>query len=518
MSSSTNPFMSSSTNPFMSSSTDFPPDSTNTRNGNVRKKWPKLTIEKRTQIVQILLQNYNEKDKKLQWGIVKKTAEQFHVTVRTINNIWSKERNLINMQSNMRGNVGRKRIQVDINKLKDIPVHRRKTQKSVAAAMGISQSTVTRWLKRKQIKRHSNAIKPLLIEGGKIKRLEFCLNHIVPSSLPNNPTFHDMHDHIHIDEKWFYLEKDSTTIYTHPNEFDPYRAVQNKNYKPKLMFLAVVGHPIIKPDGEVIWDGKVGIFPFVYEEAAVRASKNRPAGTIQLKPILSVTRDVVKEMMIKQVLPAIKAKCPPTSPKRIIIQQDNAKPHLHVNDLDFIAAATQDGWDIQLRCQPPNSPDLNVLDLGFFRAIDSLKDQKASRNLKELLGHVQEAYDELHAQTLNKVWLSLQCVMQQILICRGSNNFRLVHIGKDRLLKQGVLPSVIAISLELYESASTHIKTAKTLLQVTSSRSRSRGNARSSQAEAPSQHESQQESQQEAYQESQTEIGEGEAHWVIDER
>ncbi|KAL6509683.1 hypothetical protein OROGR_022993 [Orobanche gracilis] len=95
--------------------TDFPPDSTNTRNGIVRKKWPKLTTEKRTQIVQILLQNYNEKDKKLQWGIVKKTVEQFHATVRTINNIWSKARTQINdgcaidMQSNMRGNVGRKR-------------------------------------------------------------------------------------------------------------------------------------------------------------------------------------------------------------------------------------------------------------------------------------------------------------------------------------------------------------------------------------------------------------------------
>ncbi|GJZ21937.1 hypothetical protein Tco_0558976 [Tanacetum coccineum] len=57
---------------------------------------------------------------------------------------------------------------------------------------------------------------------------------------------------------------------------------------------------------------------------------------------------------------------------------NNAKPHIAVNDSEFVEAASRDGFDIQLRFQPANSPDLNVLDLGFFRAIQSLQEQESS--------------------------------------------------------------------------------------------------------------------------------------------
>jgi hypothetical protein len=73
------------------------------------------------------------------------------------------------------------------------------------------------------------------------------------------------------------------------------------------------------------------------------------------------------------VLPAIKAKWP--AEERHLpsfIQQDNARTHIDVNDPEFVAAAQCDGWSIQLTCQPPNSPDLNVLDLGFFCSYPSI--------------------------------------------------------------------------------------------------------------------------------------------------
>lgn len=89
-------------------------------------------------------------------------------------------------------------------------------------------------------------------------------------------------------------------------------------------------------------------------------------GTLELKAISLVTRDTIHKFLIEKVLPAIKEKWP--SEERgcpIFIQQDNAKTHIAVDDLDFCCVA-QEGWDIRLMCQPPNSPDLNVLDLGFF--------------------------------------------------------------------------------------------------------------------------------------------------------
>jgi hypothetical protein len=43
--------------------------------------------------------------------------------------------------------------------------------------------------------------------------------------------------------------------------------------------------------------------------------------------------------------------------------------HIAVDDLEFCRVAQKDGWD--LMCQPPNSPDLNVLDLGFFTTLQA---------------------------------------------------------------------------------------------------------------------------------------------------
>jgi len=72
--------------------------------------------------------------------------------------------------------------------------------------------------------------------------------------------------------------------------------------------------------------------------------------------------------MINFLLPAIRAE----RGMPIYIQQDNAKTHIPVDDLEFVAAAQAEGWDIRLTCRPPNSPDLNILDLGFFAALQSL--------------------------------------------------------------------------------------------------------------------------------------------------
>jgi hypothetical protein len=77
--------------------------------------------------------------------------------------------------------------------------------------------------------------------------------------------------------------------------------------------------------------------------------------------------------MINFLLPAIKQRWPASERGTTIwIQQDNAKTHIPVDDPEFVAAAQADGWDIRLTCQPPNSPDLNILDLGFFAALQSI--------------------------------------------------------------------------------------------------------------------------------------------------
>jgi hypothetical protein len=56
----------------------------------------------------------------------------------------------------------------------------------------------------------------------------------------------------------------------------------------------------------------------------------------------------------------------------IFIQQDNEKTHVLPNDHEFLEATAIGGWNINLVCQPLNSPDINILDLGLFAALQSL--------------------------------------------------------------------------------------------------------------------------------------------------
>ena len=79
--------------------------------------------------------------------------------------------------------------------------------------------------------------------------------------------------------------------------------------------------------------------------------------------------------MESNIIPAIKLKWP-TQDETVWIHQDNAKPHSQEEDkrIEEIAAADE-GYQIKIKRQPPNSPDLNVLDLGVFAAIQALEHQ-----------------------------------------------------------------------------------------------------------------------------------------------
>lgn len=136
------------------------------------------------------------------------------------------------------------------------------------------------------------------------------------------------------------------------------------------MFLGCVARSRFDETRNEIFDGKLGLFPFVYEEPAKSSSKNRPAGTMQVKPIQSITKEVIKKFMIEKLFPAIRKKWPGDNSETNWIQQDNARSHVDPSDKDFVEATALYGYDIRLCCyQPPNSANINVLDLGYFRAI-----------------------------------------------------------------------------------------------------------------------------------------------------
>jgi hypothetical protein len=60
----------------------------------------------------------------------------------------------------------------------------------------------------------------------------------------------------------------------------------------------------------MIFDGKIGMHPFVSSELAKRKSLNRPRDTMVTKAMTSLTRDVVRRFVIDKLLPNIKSKWP----------------------------------------------------------------------------------------------------------------------------------------------------------------------------------------------------------------
>ena len=74
--------------------------------------------------------------------------------------------------------------------------------------------------------------------------------------------------------------------------------------------------------------------------------------------------------MISKVILAIRRVWPrEDAGKTIWIQQDNARTHVAPNDPVFLEAVAQTGLNIRIMNQPPNSPNMNVLDLGFFASL-----------------------------------------------------------------------------------------------------------------------------------------------------
>lgn len=303
-------------------------------------------------------------------------AQKFGVSTRTISRIWAHGKkhleNGIDFSRKSVANVGRKRVDVG-NKVKAVPFAKRTNIRTLAHAIQVSKSTLHRRIQDGELVPNTNAIKPILTEDNKRARLRFCLSLLVGDNHLNISMFSNMLDIIHIDEKWFYLTKKNQRYYILPNETPPYRTCKSSNFIMKIIFLCGVARPRYDHMRNKYFSGKIGIFPFITKEPAKRASKNRPAGTLQTKPILHITKDVTRHIMVDNLVPAICSMWPGGNGRIIFVQQDNAKPHLSSDDLEFTEAARKLGYDIRLCFQPPNSPDLNVLDLGFFRAIQTLQ-------------------------------------------------------------------------------------------------------------------------------------------------
>jgi hypothetical protein len=150
---------------------------------------------------------------------------------------------------------GRKRVHVDVEQVKSIPLNARTTIRSLASVLTISKTKLHKVFKEGLIRRHSSSLKPYLREENKKARLRFCVSMIDPSTVHSQPRFINMRNIVHYDEKWYNGTDKVKTMYMHPDEDDHVRTVQNKNSIHKCMFLTVVAPPRYDDEGNCYFDG-----------------------------------------------------------------------------------------------------------------------------------------------------------------------------------------------------------------------------------------------------------------------
>jgi hypothetical protein len=299
-----------------------------------------MTEEVRKQVYQALL----ARSRKLGKKDTRVIADQFGLHIHAVQRLWKRGKiplaNFIplDLGSLKKGRVGRKANPVDLEALRSIPLKERMTIEDVCTKLNMSKWKIQRYLKRGFLRRHSSSIKPYLTDVNKKSRLKWCVD-MIEKDLLGDARFKGLFDFVFIDEKWYYLSQKSEKYYLLPEEDEPHHTCKNKNYIPRLMFLCVCAWPRFR-DGQCIFDGKIGCFPLVTYEQAKRESCNHLRGAQVIKPITSITRDVIRDFMINKVLPAIRAKwLREDVNKPIFIQQDNAPSHLPVNDPLFCEAA-----------------------------------------------------------------------------------------------------------------------------------------------------------------------------------
>ncbi|XP_058742314.1 uncharacterized protein LOC131614776 [Vicia villosa] len=230
---------------------------------------------------------------KLMRGVIDMVGSQFSVSRSTIKRIWRQGKNSgshVDVSHKLTKNYGRKRIQVGFNRIHDISLRQRTSIRSISSAMNMSKSTLHRYLKLGDIRKHSNAIKPFLKEENKRARLQFCISMLDGTSLPHEPTFSTMYNIVHIDEKWFYMTKSSESYYLLRDEEEPIRTCKSKNFIEKVMFLVAIARPRFDAEGHELFARKIDVFPLVTHEPAKRSCINRVAGTLETKPITSVNK------------------------------------------------------------------------------------------------------------------------------------------------------------------------------------------------------------------------------------
>ena len=259
-----------------------------------------------------------------------------------------------------------------LQEIRTLPVTQRTSVRDIASNVGVAPCTVARIIRDENlIVRHENNIKPALTKENQFARVEYCLDK--RDWATGLATYIPFTNICFLDEKWFYISQVSMKTYLCVGEEPPYWTCKHKSHLQKLMVMCVLTRSQYVLETDLWFDGKIACIPIAERVQAKRASKNRQRGTYELKS-KTLNKALYKHYLKEKVIPAILEKWPRKmqpdgsfEEETVWLQQDNAPAHVSVPEfVEIMSEFRTDGLFIRLGYQPPNSPDLNILDLCLF--------------------------------------------------------------------------------------------------------------------------------------------------------
>jgi len=433
---------------------------------NNKRKQPEFTADDTKAVISSILEECEWQDGEFgpARGAISSVARQFECDKSTISRIWKKAKKNGEIAgacraSPQKSNRGRARI-CDPEEMKSsiasLRHNERRTIRQIAGLLDVSPKTVWRCVRVDKVTvPHTSTLAAHLADENKLSRFVHAADEVCckPSG---GFFFKEACQDVHLDEKWFFLTEQQLRVCLASGEVPKQRNARHKSHVVKVMFLAALARPRCDNDGNCTFDGKIGVWPFVEHVAAERTSVNRVAGTMETKCI-SATLTTCKRFFFEKVVPAVKAKFPRTQGQRrttVRFQHDNPATHFQWFDPDWVDCwfENRQDWNFELKPQSANSCDQNMLDLGFFRALQSLQwKQPAARTIDEPVANANASFDAHDPDQLNKVWLTHQQCMDETIKCLGGNDCKIPHMGKDRPARHGQLPKSVPLTVEAIE-------------------------------------------------------------------
>jgi len=393
-------------------------------------------VEKATRFVK-----YGQQD-----TVIKSLAEEYDVSTRSIMGWIARFSRGEDLSSRKKGNVGRKtKLNDDIKALITTIAEQyaeqlmQLTEATLCEELAekghrLSLSTVHSYVKKMSGHVAAIHLKPSLTETQRLNILQFVLSKVDKRHGFSRLAYFDALNTAHVGESWFYLQIDDNNVLLFPGMKRPLNpTTQHKSHIVKVMFLVAMARPQVRPDNGEFFDGKIGIWPCTERVEAKRSSTNRPKGSLETKS-RSMDSKHYLELFAKAggVLDMVKTKMPWLREPGVIIQHDGASCHNGGgNQVKIREEAVKDGWNIRIETQPAQSPDLNLLDLGFFHSLKSqaAKVKHDARTVDDIISTVQIAYDQYYPHTLDSIWAELFKCYNCILDQHGGNQYELPHEG-----------------------------------------------------------------------------------------